>query len=56
MCFIGTELPWFGSSNISGIGLVGRSGLAKLVRQDGPLDDAERVGVHGWLAGRLPAA
>lgn len=56
MCFIGTELPWFGSSSISGIGLVGRRGLTKLVRQDGPLDDEERESVHRWLTARLPAA
>ncbi len=56
MCFIGTELPWFGSSSICGIGLVGRRGLAKLVRQDGPLDDEDRESVHRWLAARLPAA
>ena len=56
MCFVGTELPWFGSSSISGLGLVGRRGLAKLVRQDGPLDDEERESVHRWLAARLPAA
>lgn len=56
MCFIGTELPWFGSLSISDIGLVGRRGLAKLVRQDGPLGDAERGSVHQWLATRFPAA
>lgn len=56
MCFVGTELPWFGSSSIAGVRLVGRRGLAKLVRQDGPVPDEDRVHVHAWLALRFPPA
>lgn len=56
MCFVGTELPWFGSSSIAGVRLVGRRGLAKLVRQDGPVPDEDRVHVHAWLGLRFPPA
>lgn len=56
MCFVGTELPWFGSSSIAGVALVGRRGLAKLVRHDGPVPADDRVHVHSWLALRFPPA
>jgi hypothetical protein len=56
MCFVGTELPWFGSSSVSGIALVGRRGLGKLVRADGDLGAEERGAVAAWLSGRFPPA
>jgi hypothetical protein len=56
LCFVGTELPWFGSSSIVGVPLVGRRGLAKLLRGAGDLDAAERTALADFLAGRFPPA
>lgn len=56
LCFVGTELPWFGASSIGGVPLVGRRGLAKLVRAPGPLTSDERAAVAEYLHGRFPAA
>jgi hypothetical protein len=56
MCFVGTELPWFGSSSIGGIALVGRRGLRKLVLADGDLEADDREAVAVWLAARFPPA
>ena len=55
MCFVGTDLPWFGSSSAQRVLLVGRRGLRRLLRQPGPLND-DRTALAGWLAQRLPAA
>lgn len=56
LCFVGTELPWFGSSSIVDVPLVGRRGLAKLLRSMGDLGSADRDAVAAFLQGRFPAA
>ncbi len=56
LCFVGTELPWFGSSSIAGIALVGRRGLARLVRTRGEFEEGDREQLHEYLARRFPAA
>lgn len=56
LCFVGTELPWFGSSSIAGIPLVGRRGLAKLLKQPGDLGPDDRAALAAYLEGRfIPA-
>lgn len=49
LCFVGTELPWFGSSSIAGIPLVGRRGLGKLLNQPGDLAAADRAALAAYL-------
>lgn len=56
LCFVGTELPWFGSSTIVDVPLVGRRGLTKLLRGPGDLVPDERQAVAEFLAGRFPPA
>jgi hypothetical protein len=57
MCFVGTELPWFGSSSIAGVPLVGRRGLAKLLKSPGDLSRDDRQAVAEFLGTRfVPAA
>jgi len=56
LCFVGTELPWFGSSSIAGVPLVGRRGLAKLLRAEGPVPLEERQAIKQYLSQRFPAA
>lgn len=56
LCFVGTDLPWFGSSSAQGVAITGRRRLRALVRQDGPLDGDDRTSVARWLAQRLPPA
>ncbi|WP_432497832.1 nuclease-related domain-containing protein [Kineococcus auxinigenes] len=55
LCFVGTELPWFGE-NIAGVPLVGRRGLAKLIKRPGELGPADRDALAAHLATRFPAA
>lgn len=55
LCFVGTELPWFGES-ISGVPLVGRRGLGKLLKQPGDLQPADREALALYLASNFPAA
>jgi hypothetical protein len=55
LCFVGTELPWFGES-IGDVPLVGRRGLAKLLKREGSLTPSDRESVARYLAGRFPAA
>jgi len=55
LCFIGTELPWFGET-IGGVPLVGRRGLAKLLKRPGDLAAEDRVALAQFLAHRFPAA
>jgi Nuclease-related domain len=55
LCFVGTELPWFGQS-IDGVALVGRRGLAKLLKRDGDLTSDDRDAIARFLATRFPAA
>lgn len=56
LCFVGTELPWFGSSSITGIPLVGRRGLAKLLVRPGDVDSSDREAVAAFLDQRFPPA
>lgn len=53
LCFVGTELPWFGSSSIASIPLVGRRGLAKLLKQPGDLAPDDRAALAAYLEGPL---
>jgi hypothetical protein len=56
LCFVGTELPWFGSSSIHGVPLVGRRGLAKLLKAPGELSVEDRPPLAEFLASRFPPA
>jgi hypothetical protein len=56
LCFVGTNLPWFGPSSAQGVALVSRRGLRKLLRQEGPLDADGRTALARRLADRLPPA
>ena len=55
LCFVGTELPWFGET-IGDVPLVGRRGLAKLLKRDGDLTADDREALAQFLASRFPAA
>ena len=55
LCFVGTELPWFGDS-IGGVPLVGRRGLAKLMKQPGELSAEDREAIAEYLHSRSVAA
>jgi hypothetical protein len=55
LCFVGTRLPWFGET-IRGVPLVGRRGLAKLLKRPGDLTDDDREAVADFLAGHFPGA
>jgi hypothetical protein len=55
LCFVGTELPWFGDS-IGGVPLVGRRGLGKLMRQPGDLGGDDREALAQYLASRFVPA
>jgi hypothetical protein len=56
LCFVGTELPWFGSSEIAGVPLVGRRGLNKLMRRPGELTSADRDALAEFLDRRFVPA
>jgi len=56
LCFVGTELPWFGSSSIADVPLVGRRGLAKLLLRPGDVDTRDREAVAAFLDQRFPPA
>jgi nuclease-like protein len=53
LCFVGTELPLFGET-IGDVPLVGRRGLAKLVKRAGPLPADYRARVADMLNRRFP--
>jgi hypothetical protein len=55
LCFVGTELPWFGES-ISGVPLVGRRGLSKLLRKPGDLGPDDRNALGAYLETRFVPA
>jgi hypothetical protein len=55
LCFVGTELPWFGET-IRGVPLVGRRGLAKLLKQPGDFSRDDREALAAFLATRFPSA
>jgi len=48
LCFVGTDLPWFEES-IGGVQLVGRRGLAKLMKQPGDLGADDRAALAQYL-------
>src|SRR4051794_15083934 len=50
-----SRLPWFGDS-LNGVPLVGRRGLAKLLKRPGDLTAEDRVHVAQFLADRFPPA
>jgi len=55
LCFVGTELPWFGD-NIGGVPLVGRRGLGKLLKKPGNLGPDDRAALASYLESRfIPA-
>ncbi len=56
LCFVGTELPWFGSSSIVDVPLLGRSGLTKLLLSQGNLESAAREAIAAFLHRRFPPA
>ncbi len=56
LCFVGTELPWFGSSSIVDVPLVGRRGMAKLLRSPRDLEPVDRDAVAAFLHRRFPPA
>lgn len=56
LCFVGTELPWFGSSSILDVPLVGRRGLTKLLKAPGDLAPEDRDAIADFLARRFPPA
>ena len=55
LCFIGTELPWFGDT-INGVPLLGRRGLAKLMKQPGQYTAADRDLTAQYLNNRFTPA
>ena len=55
LCFVGTELPWFGDS-IRGVPLVGRRGLAKLMKLPGDLEAEDREALGQYLDSRFVPA
>jgi hypothetical protein len=55
LCFVGTELPWFGET-IAGVPLVGRRGLVKLMKQPGTLGSDEREAIAQYLDHRFVPA
>lgn len=56
LCFVGTELPWFGSSNIADVPLLGRRGLAKLLLRPGDVNTSDREAIAAFLDRRFPPA
>lgn len=55
LCFVGTELPWFGES-IGDVPLVGRRGLAKLMKRAGDLAADDREAIAQYLDSRFVPA
>jgi hypothetical protein len=55
LCFVGTELPWFGET-IGEVPLVGRRGLAKLLKRAGEFVPEDRRAIAQFLATRFPPA
>jgi hypothetical protein len=55
LCFVDTELPW-ASESIDGVPLVGRRGLAKLLKREGALTSDDREATARFLASRFPPA
>ncbi len=56
LCFVGTKLPWFGSSRIGEVPLVGRRGLGKLLGGPGDLTASDRDLIARYLDERFRPA
>ena len=56
LCFVGTELPWFGGSSIADVPLIGRRGLSKLLRAPDDLQAGDREALADFLHHRFPSA
>jgi hypothetical protein len=55
LCFVGTDLPWV-TETIGDVPLLGRRGLAKLMKRPGDLTPSDRASIAEYLASRfLPA-
>ncbi|WP_459644524.1 nuclease-related domain-containing protein [Kineococcus sp. NUM-3379] len=55
LCFMGTELPWFGET-VGDVPLVGHRGLTKILKRAGDLTADDRDALARYLAVRFPAA
>ncbi len=55
LCFVDGELPWSGKIDIGDVRIRGPKGSARLVAEDGPLDNAAREQIARHLSDRLPA-
>jgi hypothetical protein len=53
LCFIGTELPWL-AKRVGDTSIVGRRGLARLLKRPGPLAARERQSIALLLDQRFP--
>ena len=57
LCFVGADLPMFGTPRIDGVPLLGPKGTAKLLREStGSLDQDTLAAVHRHLAEAMPPA
>ncbi len=56
LCFVGTDLPWFGSSSIACVPLVGRRGLAKLMKVPREFTAVDRGPLARFFDARFPPA
>jgi hypothetical protein len=55
LCFVGTDLPWL-DKTVADVPLVGRRGLAKLLRSPGDLGNEDRAAVAAYLNRYFPPA
>lgn len=55
-CFLDADLPLLWSERISGVPLLGPRRMAKLIRQDGPMNEGHRQRLLEHLAAMLPSA
>ena len=57
LCFIGADLPMFGTPRVDGVPLLGPKGTAKLLRESaGSLDQITLAALHRHLAEAMPPA
>lgn len=57
LCFIGADLPMFGTPRVDGVPLLGPKGTAKLLRESaGSLDQNALAALHRHLAEAMPPA
>jgi hypothetical protein len=55
-CFLDAELPLLWSERIQGVPLLGPRRMAKLIRQEGPMNEGHRQRLLEHLAAKLPPA